>query len=56
MHTAKSLRVLNLTWRRLLFAALCQVLTSTALYAQISNASINGTKAVFAPAATAENL
>ena len=41
--TAKPHRVLNLTWRRLLFAALCQLLAATALYAQISNASINGT-------------
>ena len=43
MHPAKPHRVLNLTWRGLLAAALCQILAATALYAQISNASINGT-------------
>src|SRR6476646_4596813 len=43
MLTAKPHRVLNLTWRRLLFTALCQLLAATALYAQISNASLNGT-------------
>ena len=43
MHPAKTHRFLNLTWRQLLIAALCQLLASTALYAQISNASINGT-------------
>jgi|KBSMisStandDraft_5_1062788.scaffolds.fasta_scaffold2519484_1 hypothetical protein len=42
MHPAKPHRVLNLIWRGCLFAALCQFLATTALYAQISNASING--------------
>ena len=43
MHSAKTRRYPNLTWRQLLIAALCQFFATTALYAQISNASINGT-------------
>jgi hypothetical protein len=43
MHSAKHRRFLNLTWRQLLATVLCQFLAATSLYAQISNASINGT-------------
>ncbi len=42
MHTGMP-HLLNLTWRRLLVAALCAIFATTSLYAQISNASINGT-------------
>jgi hypothetical protein len=43
MHPVTPHRVLNLTLRRLLVATLCQLPAATALYVQISNASINGT-------------